>query len=472
MKKTAYKLIVAILIISFGTFFQASPLRAFSIGEEREVGEKLLYSVRSAFPLVDDPDITQYLTDLGREVLGLAGIQYFDYHFFVISDDEFNAFAAPSGLVFFYSGLIATMKSEDEFVSVLAHEIGHVVKRHLASRMEKGMYVSVATLGLAIAAMALGGGGAASQTLFAGSLAAGQSAQLHFSRQDEEEADLLAYGWMKKMHRDPIGQKKMLETMRRITRYRSERLPQYLLTHPETESRLEYVQSLLEINKDKGVAAPPARDNFDFLRFKYRVMAAAKDTTSFRTNLATILADAQSSPTDIVMAKFGLAEIERRENNYRRSRELLDEVIAAYPQKNILQTDKGVLAYVAGDYREARTILEAAVSKDKNNMYATFNLGRTCFALGDTIGAEKYYNTVVQEMTEFAKVYFELGKVAAARNKNGDSSLFLGKYYLYEGKLKLARQSLKLALADSGISAKGKEEGEQLLEVIERLEKK
>lgn len=115
--------------------------------------------------------------------------------------------------------------------------------------------------------------------------------------------------------------------------------------------------------------------------------------------------------------------------------------------------------------------MEEVVSKDKNNMYATFNLGRTCFALGDTIRAEKFFTTVALEMKEYAKVYFELGKVAAARNKNSDSSLFLGKYYLYEGKLKLARQSLKIALADTGISSKGKEEGEQLLEVIERLEK-
>ena len=90
------------------------------------------------------------------------------------------------------------MNSEDELISVMAHEVGHVVRRHLASRMKKGKVINFASMGAALAAIALGGG-AAAQGLLAGSLAAGQSAQLHFSRQDEIEADLLAYQWMQDM---------------------------------------------------------------------------------------------------------------------------------------------------------------------------------------------------------------------------------------------------------------------------------
>ncbi|MEE4136662.1 MAG: M48 family metalloprotease, partial [Desulforhopalus sp.] len=200
MKRIKTTFLVWLLILVLGQPTTLQPAGAFSIGTEREIGEKLLYSVRSAFSLVDDPDIVQYITSLGRNVLEVAGVQYFDYHFFVIDNKEFNAFAAPSGLIFFHSGLIATMQSEDELVSVLAHEIGHIVKRHLASRVEKGTYTSVASLGLALAAVAFGG--AAAPALLTGALATGQSMNLHFSRQHEEEADLLAYGWMKKLGRN------------------------------------------------------------------------------------------------------------------------------------------------------------------------------------------------------------------------------------------------------------------------------
>ncbi len=57
---------------------------AFSVGEEKEVGEKLLYAVRASFPILDDPDLHQYITDIGHEVLDVAGVQFFDYHFYIV----------------------------------------------------------------------------------------------------------------------------------------------------------------------------------------------------------------------------------------------------------------------------------------------------------------------------------------------------------------------------------------------------
>ena len=274
MKKINKKALVWLLVGIFIQFCSLAPVSAFTIGDEREMGEKLLYSVRSTFPLVDDLDITQYITSLGQSVLEVAGIQYFDYHFYVVDSNQFNAFAAPSGLIFFYSGLIEKMNSEDELVSVLAHEIGHIVKRHLASRMEKGKYTSIASFGMALAALAFGG--AAAPALFTGALATGQSLNLHFSRQDEEEADLMAYDWLKKLNRDPEGQVQMLETMRRIARYRSEQPPQYLVSHPNPEERLHYIESLLDNDRENLKETTNSPDDFEFFRFKYRILVQSK----------------------------------------------------------------------------------------------------------------------------------------------------------------------------------------------------
>lgn len=469
MKKHFYKSSAVFLITLFLHFSCLHNVGAFTIGEEREVGEKLLYSVRSTFPLLDDPDLSQYLSALGQEVLDVAGLQYFDYRFFVINDKEFNAFAAPSGLVFFYSGLIGAMNSEDELVSVLAHEIGHVAKRHLAGRMEKGKLIGAASLAVALAALALGGG-AATQALLTGSMAAGQSASLHYSRKHEEEADLLAYDWMKKLHRNPEGQKKMLDTMRRVSRYRSDRLPQYLLTHPNPEARLDYVQALLKM--DEGELAPlAAGDNFNFLRFKYRIMAESSDANAFREYLSSVISDTHASAFSRTMARYGLAQLERRANNFKRGQQLLDEVIAAMPDRQILLSDKGVLLYAAGEYAEARIALEKAYMADEQDMYAAFHLGKTYQALGDINKAETLYKTVSYKLPEYSKVYFELGKIASQKKQNASSSLFLGKYYLYEGKLKQAKFSLNSAVRDETVSDKEKGEGERLLETIERLQK-
>jgi predicted Zn-dependent protease len=450
-------------------FFTVTQVSAFTIGDEREVGEKLLYSVRSAFDLVDDPDITQYITGLGRSVLGVAGIQYFDYHFFVINNKEFNAFAAPSGLIFFHSGLIEVMNSEDEMVSVLAHEIGHIVKRHLASRMEKGKYTTIGSLGLALAALAFGG--AATPVLLTGALATGQSFALHFSRQDEEEADLLAYDWLKKLDRNPEGQVKMLESMRRIARYRSEQPPQYLLTHPNPEERLHYIESLLDTDTKAPLKAVGATDNFEFFRFKYRTLAQVKESRDLKTALSSIIADSRASEFNKVMAQFGLSQVARYENDNTRSLALLDKVIRYFPDKNILRVDRGSIEFAAGQFGEAEKTLRQALAVDGLDMYATFILAKLLYRTGRTSEAEKYFQRVSYELPEYSKVYFELGQIAADQQLTGNSSFYLGKYNLYEGKLEQAEQNFKNALRSDSLAEKLKVECKELLEKIKRLRK-
>jgi predicted Zn-dependent protease len=93
------KLILALFISAtlLQNFYRVNPAFAFSVGEEREVGEQLLTLVRRGFKLIDEPDVIQYINELGQKTLAVAGSQYFDYHFFVINNKELNAFAL-SGL--------------------------------------------------------------------------------------------------------------------------------------------------------------------------------------------------------------------------------------------------------------------------------------------------------------------------------------------------------------------------------------
>lgn len=467
MKTVWTEIFVWLLVLLFGQFSLVAPARAFSIGDEREIGEKLLYSVQSTFTLVDDPDITQYITGLGANVLEVAGIQYFDYRFYVIDNKEFNAFAAPSGLIFFHSGLIGAMNSENEMVSVLAHEIGHIVKRHLASRVEKGTYTSIASLGLALAAVAFGG--AATPALLTGALATGQSLNLHFSRQDEEEADLLAYDWMKNLKRNPEGQAKMLESMRRIARYRSDKLPQYLLTHPNPEARLSYIESLLDTDRHKIETGYEETDNFEFFRFKYRILSKVKESKDFRNYLASVAADKRSTEFQKVMATYGMSQVRKDENAFDSSLTLLDQVIEHFPDRNNLKVDRGVIEFEAGRFEDGEKTLRDALAIDNRNLYASFTLGQLLYRTGRLSEAEKHFKSVSYDLPEYPKVFFELGKIASDNRHRGLSSYYLGKYNLYEGKLKLAKESFRSALRDNTLPEAEKEESSRLLEKIDKL---
>jgi len=469
MKKNVQKIWAIVLVFSFMQFSCTRPALAFTVGEEREIGEILLYQTRLAFPLIDDPDISQYINELGAEVLMASEAQFFDYRFFVIKNKEFNAFAAPSGLIFFHSGLIETMNSEDELVSVMAHEVGHVVSRHIASRMEKGTKVGIGAMALAIAGLALGGGGAAGQALVTGSMAASQALNLHFSRQDEEEADLLSYGWMKKMGRDTAAMEKMLQTMRRITRYRMGQVPQYLLTHPDPEARLGYVQSLIAV-EGASLTTESRADDFSFLRAKYRILSQIEDDGRLRNFLTTRITDPAASPLDKNMARYGLSQVEREANNYERSHELLREVIATYPERSILLVDLGRVELAAGNKDKALELILQARRQNPQDLWAVMQLAKVYLELGQLHEAEAHLFTVAREIPEYSKIYYEIGKLKSTQGKKGEASFYLGKYYLYEGRIKLARDNFEKVIKERALARTLHDEAEKMLKTIERLE--
>ena len=442
---------------------------ALTIGEERLIGQKILYSVRRELRVLDDPDISQYINRLGSQVLKVAGPQYFDYRFHVVKSDQFNAFAAPAGMVFFYSGLIEAMHKEDELVSVLAHEIGHVASRHLAQRLDKGTKVSAASLLLGLAGLALGVPGL-SQGLLTGSLAAGQTINLRYSREDEEQADRLSFGWMQKMERDPAAMKDMLRTMRRITRYRMGDVPQYLLTHPNPEARLSYVESLLELKGQEAVPAPKKTGNCAFLRFRYRVLSQTTDLDRLRQYCTITLAQ-DKDPDTQRMARFGLALIEAENRRFDQALEQLAIVQGQYPAEDILKVDQAVILQMAGRLPEAKDILEPQVRRDPSGIYGLFQLAKVEAATGNTARAETLLQQVAQAMPEFPQVYFELGQIEANRGAAGIGIFYLGKYYLYQGEEDLAVQNLKRARRDASVPEKMREEAKEILAELEHINK-
>ena len=450
--------------------FSPGPALALSIGEERLIGQKLLYSVRRELQVLDDPDLHQYINRLGGKVLQVVGPQHFDYRFFVVKSEQFNAFAAPAGMVFFYSGLIEAMNREDELVSVMAHEIGHVTSRHLASRLEKSSKVGMASALLGLAGMALGIPGL-SPSLLMGSLAAGQAANLRYSREDEEQADRLAFGWMTAMQRDPESMRSMLSTMRRITRYRMNEMPQYLLTHPNPEERVAYVDSLIELNRQKRPASTwKPTNNFDFLRFRYRVLVQTSDLNRLRQSCA-ITVSREPNLESGHMARFCLALIEAQNRRFDQALALLDQVRAQFPDRPILNVDRAVVLQQAGRLAEARSILAAHVQAAPDDLYGLFQLARVEAALGEAQQARRRFFALSRVLPEYPQVWFELGRLEAAHGKEGRGIFYLGKYYLYQGQEKLAEQNLKRTSLDKSLPDSMRSEARDILANLEKIRK-
>ncbi|MCI5148199.1 MAG: hypothetical protein D3916_02150 [Candidatus Electrothrix sp. MAN1_4] len=443
---------------------------AFSIGEERDMGEQLLLAVRSEFELIDDPDISQYINRLGQKVLAIAGPQYFDYHFFIINNEQFNAFAAPSGLIFFNSGLIKTMQTEDQLLSVLAHEVAHVVSRHLSQRIAKQEKVTAASVLFGLASLAVGNP-ALTQGLFSGALAANKTAGLTFSRQDEEQADRLAFGWLRIMGRNPLEMETMLKSMRRITRYRSEQLPPYLLTHPNPEDRLDYVQSLIEVERRKGGKPFPEQNigAFSFLRFKYKVLSQSIEPEDLRIHCANTLASTEDS-MQTAMAHYGLALLNMQENKFQEAHNHLTSVQNEFPSRDILKIDRAALYITSGELEKGIDVLRRMYKRDPTDMYCAFTLASAMAQKSQLEEAEKLYLEVAKNIPEYSQAYYELARVKSGQGKRGASSFYLAKYYLYEGRVKYAKQYLRRVRQDPQVPPALQEEAEAILQRLKELE--
>jgi predicted Zn-dependent protease len=467
---TRIHVIIVSLMIIFDLIIPPYQLKAesFSVGEESEVGEKLQSVIRKEFKLIEDPDVAQYINDLGRQVLHVAGPQYFNYQFFVIDNKDFNAFAAPSGLIFFHSGLITDMTNEDELIGVMAHEVGHVTNRHLADRINKAAKVNIGTVALILAGVALGssGEGQLSEAVVAGAMATGASMNLRFSRENEEEADRVAFSWMVKMNRNPDSLLSMLSKMRRISILKTGNIPPYLLTHPDPAQRMGYVQDLLNSYDEK--LPPENRSDFNFQRIRYRIQAIANNG---QTIIPRLLKKIETGEDKNYFSRLGLAQIYIQGGNYSKGRQYLNEVMAKYPHQAILKTDMAATYLGEGETEKALAFLSEALREDPRNALTVFYMAQALDQTNQPDKTIELYEELLHIAPTFAKTHYYLGQAHSKQGRTGLGHYHTGLYNWLEGNVANGKYHLEKALENLPKDSMYSKKSKDMLDKIAKLEK-
>ena len=98
--------------------------------EEVALGQEFAATLLGAKPLLNNPGMQRYVNTLGRWLASQTERPDLPWTFGVLDDSGYNAFATPGGYIFVTKGLMERMRSEAELAGVLAHEIGHVLKKH------------------------------------------------------------------------------------------------------------------------------------------------------------------------------------------------------------------------------------------------------------------------------------------------------------------------------------------------------
>ena len=105
-------------------------VKGTSESDEIRMGQDFASTLLGAKPLVPDPKMQRYVNVLGRWLAMQTERPDLPWTFGVLDDPGFNAFATPGGYIFVTRGLLMRMHNEAELAGVLAHEIGHVLRKH------------------------------------------------------------------------------------------------------------------------------------------------------------------------------------------------------------------------------------------------------------------------------------------------------------------------------------------------------
>lgn len=213
--------------------------------EEYRLGRAWLRQFRAQAPQWQDPIVSDYLDSLIARLAPHSQISGMRTISVMVDNRSLNAFAVPGGVIGINSGLFAFAEDEGAFVSVLAHELGHLSQRHYARGSARAAQTQLPAMAAMLAGMliAASGGGDAGMAAAMGSQAALIQDQLTYSRLFEQEADNIGLQAMANAGYDPEAMVRMFAAMQRMARLQGNAPPEFLLTHPVTDRRLSAAQA-------------------------------------------------------------------------------------------------------------------------------------------------------------------------------------------------------------------------------------
>lgn len=217
--------------------------------EEISIGEGMASVLLGAAPLVKNEAMQRYVNQVGRYLSLQTERPDLPWHFGVLDSNSVNAFATPGGHIFVTSGLLRKMNSEAELAGVLAHEIGHVLRKHHLAAMKKaggmGFLADVASIAVDQRSGGSGLGKELSKNLISGMK---EILVRGLDKDDEYEADRMGVVIATRAGYDPYGLPAVLQTLEGMSG--SGDLDLLFSTHPAPTSRLDTLSGLMQAKFD------------------------------------------------------------------------------------------------------------------------------------------------------------------------------------------------------------------------------
>src|SRR5579883_2892060 len=204
----------------------------YSTSDEIALGQQIAAEIDSQNKIDQDPKDNTRVQRIAQPIFDQARKARPDvtYQIKIIQSPEVNAFSIPGGWIYVYTGLLDKIGSDDDALAcVIGHECSHVVLRHAVKQLSdaEGKGTLVEALGVLTN----------NATAYNLSAAAVELQELHFSRQDEYQADQYGLMFAYNAGFDPYGMPRFFQKLETIEKEEGSE-PAWAADHPITKNRI------------------------------------------------------------------------------------------------------------------------------------------------------------------------------------------------------------------------------------------
>jgi len=331
--------------------------------KEQEIGQLLIRQIRAQLPVLSDPLSSEYLRSLSYRLAENSELKNKELSTLIIKDSSINAFAVPGGVIAVHSGLFENAESEDEFSAVLAHEIAHLSQRHFARMIAEQRSNQVSTLGAYLASVLIlvSVGAEPGIGAFAATQAASQQNALRFRRKNEQEADRIGMQTLIKSDMNPDAMASFFIKLQRVSQYAGDRPPEYLLSHPVTESRIADARSRSSQHPKRQY-----EEQLSYQLIKNRLaVITSPDIKAHQRDLEARIG--KSTNLQLSGERYGLVLSYMETKDYKSATRLLKQLQKADPTRIAYALTEAEIEFANEKYEQAKIILESALDLHPNN---------------------------------------------------------------------------------------------------------
>ncbi|WP_249978398.1 M48 family metalloprotease [Vreelandella olivaria] len=405
--------------------------------EEYRLGRAWLRQFRAHAPQWQDPIVSDYLDGLIARLAPHSQLGRLQATIVMVDNRSLNAFAVPGGVVGINSGLFAFADDEGAFVSVLAHELGHLSQRHYARRTARAEQTQIPAMAAMLAGMliAASGGGDAGIATAMGSQAALIQDQLTYSRRFEQEADRIGLQAMANAGYDPEAMVRMFSAMQRMARLQGGNPPEFLLTHPVSDSRLSDAQA--RASQLNVADAYTSNTLYDMMRARALLSINRNSPQQAASRLAQDNAEesAQRYLDALIAAHNGQTD---------QALQTIDQLAQELPDYSMLPTSAASIALDAQRYDDAIARSQRLLRLVPNYLPAQLVLAEAQLQR-DPAAAFNLLRDITSQHTENPQGFSLLAEAAGRSGHNGWGHLARAEHLQLTGRVDRGIQQLSIA---------------------------